>query len=428
MEGEKWWVVMGYPDFDEGPDGFPRPGQVTKHYRYLKKKDDGTPWTQADLAYVLGVSQQEVRNMENRDRGFSLERRRFLANLFHISPILYGVMTLELVEQWIEQQQPAIQKATAWAPKKMTVDITRCREALYEYQESHYAHGKHTLIQNVSGWITTLLTELPDVGGEKQKIERYDLLVGYYCLLATILRDLQHVDQAISSANKAVEFAEHTSSDLCYVTALCRRGKIWLDQASVLDNPQAIHVALDTAAQDFQQAYSFKEKLPQSVLSPLLLNSGHTQARLARGEKERTRALKMMDQATTIVRNNKTELPLNVNGVLKIEVGRCHLDKGDVLTTSGFPKDAIDELSLIADSPNKRRNAYRDVYLAQAYLQKGDFDHAALLTIAALPLIKEIHADICIARISVIYKQLQKSSFKNNPEVARLGFLLGAQK
>jgi len=25
MRGKKWWVVMGYPDFDEGPDGFPRP-------------------------------------------------------------------------------------------------------------------------------------------------------------------------------------------------------------------------------------------------------------------------------------------------------------------------------------------------------------------------------------------------------------------
>jgi hypothetical protein len=63
---KKWWVVMDYPNFDEGLDGFPRPGQVTKHYRSLKKKEDGLPWRQADLAYVLGISEQEVRNMENR--------------------------------------------------------------------------------------------------------------------------------------------------------------------------------------------------------------------------------------------------------------------------------------------------------------------------------------------------------------------------
>jgi transcriptional regulator with XRE-family HTH domain len=165
MEGRKWWVVMGYPDFDEGSDEFPRPGQVTKYYRYLKKKDNGTPWTQADLAYVLGVSEQEVRNMENRDRGFSLERRRFLANLFSISPIIYGVVTRELLEQWLEQQQPIIQRATFWTPKKIMVDITRSRETLYEYQESNYAHGGQTLIQDISGWITLLSYSVCEQGG-----------------------------------------------------------------------------------------------------------------------------------------------------------------------------------------------------------------------------------------------------------------------
>ncbi|MBV9232071.1 MAG: helix-turn-helix transcriptional regulator [Chloroflexi bacterium] len=425
MEGRKWWVVMGYPEFDEGPDGFPRPGQVTKHYRYLKKKDNGTPWTQADLAYVLGVSEQEVRNMENRDRGFSLERRRFLANLFSISPIIYGVVTRELAEQWLEQQQSIIQRATIRTPKKITVDITCSREALYQYQESNYAQGGQTLIQDVSRWITLLSQELPDVSDEKQKIERYELLIGYHCLMATILRDLQHIDQAIPSANKAVELAEYIPHNLCYAIALCRRGKIWLDQANVLDDSLAIHAALQAAAHDFQLAYALKEKLPQSVLSPILLNGGHTQARLANGNKQRTQqALNMMDQAITMARNNKAEAPFNVNGIFKIEVERCHLDKGDVLIALGRPKDAIDELSLIADSPNKRRNAYRDVYLAQAYLQKGDLDHAARLAISALPLIKEIHAVICLARIPAIYKQLQKSPFKNNPEVARLDYLL----
>jgi tetratricopeptide (TPR) repeat protein len=222
-----------------------------------------------------------------------------------------------------------------------------------------------------------------------------------------------------------VELAEHISNNLCYAIALCRRGKIWLDQANVLDDPQALHTALEAAAHDFQQAYSLKERLPQSVLGPILLNGGHTQARLANGEKARTQqALNMMDQAITIARNNRAEDPFNVNGVLKIEVGRCHLDKGDVLSALGRPNDAIDELSLIADSSNKRRNAYRDVYLAQSYLQKGDFDQAARLVISALPLLKEIHAVICLARISAIYKQLQKSPFKNNPEVARLDYLL----
>lgn len=109
----------------------------------MKKKDDGIPWTQADLGYVLGISEQEVRNMENRDKGFSLERRRFLANLFGIPPILYGVVTCEWVEQWLEQKQPAMQDATFWTPKKLMVDIIHSRETLHERIPCRYLFSSY---------------------------------------------------------------------------------------------------------------------------------------------------------------------------------------------------------------------------------------------------------------------------------------------
>jgi hypothetical protein len=54
----------------------------------------------------------------------------------------------------------------------------------------------------------------------------------------------------------------------------------------------------------------------------------------------------------------------------------------------------------------------------------GDFDYAARLALSALPIVQEISAKISVARVVAILKQLEESTFKNNPEVARLGFLL----
>src|SRR5690348_1577513 len=89
-----WWVQQGFPAFDAGPDGFPRPGQVIRHFRRVKLKADGKPWTQRDLAQVLGKQELAMRDMELRDIGLNdISRRRFLDHLFDIPPILLGLAT-----------------------------------------------------------------------------------------------------------------------------------------------------------------------------------------------------------------------------------------------------------------------------------------------------------------------------------------------
>src|SRR5579859_248069 len=90
-----WWVLQGFPAFDAGPDGFPRPGQVIRHFRQTKLKANGKPWTQRELAQVLGKQELAMRDMELRDTGLNdISRRRFLAHLFDIPPLLLGLATL----------------------------------------------------------------------------------------------------------------------------------------------------------------------------------------------------------------------------------------------------------------------------------------------------------------------------------------------
>src|SRR5437868_1600975 len=86
------WRGQGLPAFDVGPDGFPRPGQVLRHFRQTRLKTDRKPWTQRDLAQILGKQELAVREMELRDTGLNdIIRRRFLAELFAIPPRLFGL-------------------------------------------------------------------------------------------------------------------------------------------------------------------------------------------------------------------------------------------------------------------------------------------------------------------------------------------------
>ena len=106
-ESHYWWVERGYHRFECGKDGFPRPGQVVKCYRTLKVNDKGKPWTQKNLAQVLGVSEQAIRDLENRDTGMdSYNRRHFLADLFNIPYVLLGIVPLyEILEQQAAQRK-----------------------------------------------------------------------------------------------------------------------------------------------------------------------------------------------------------------------------------------------------------------------------------------------------------------------------------
>jgi ribosome-binding protein aMBF1 (putative translation factor) len=94
------WVELRYPDkFDIGKGGlFPRSGQVVKYYREQTKDDTSKVWTQKALATRLGITEQAVRDIESRDVDMNVSRRQLLSELFHIPPILLGVVTANEIE------------------------------------------------------------------------------------------------------------------------------------------------------------------------------------------------------------------------------------------------------------------------------------------------------------------------------------------
>jgi len=428
LEGDgtkmSWWVELGYPSFEEGKGGFPRAGQVVKYYRERKMDDKGRPWTQKALAKVLGITENAVRDIENRDVGMDFERRQFLCKLFDIPPILLGIITIEQIEEMLREQRNAlsssatlekpshvtISSSTATAPR-LTIDVAEYREKLVSYWKTDYSHSAHGVIEDIIYRISELYQELPYARSKDYHCLLQGLLCDYHQFIGHLLRDRQRYDDAITHLNKAFQLAKSLDNTEQKALVLFSRGYI-------LWNANRIKEAMT----DFKNAGQHKQQLPYYLNGSIVLFSGLTQALSAKAEKEQKEALLLIDQGGNVARTHrKEESPYFID----FNLNRYHGVKSLALMAAGQNRDAINELKLRNNYANVHGQVYYDISLAYVYVNLGNYAQAADIAIYALEIAREINSDINITRIANIHRQLQKSSYKNNPDVARLEYLLG---
>lgn len=388
--------------------------------------DKGRPWTQKGLAKALGISENAVRDIENRDAGMDFERRQFLCKLFDIPPILLGIITIEQIEEILRErgilsssvipEEPShvtISSSTATAPR-LTIDVAEYREKLISSWKTDYSHSAHGVIEDIIYRISVLDQELPYARGRNYRCLLQGLLCDYHQFIGHLLRDRQRYDDAITHLNKAFQLADTLDNTEQRALVLFSRGYI-------LWNAKRIKEAIT----DFKNADQYRQQLPYYLNGPIILFSGLTQALSAKTEKEQKEALSLIDQGGNIARTHrKEESPYFID----FNLNRYHGVKSLALIAVGQNRDAINELKLRSNSANVHGQVYYDISLAQAYVNLGNYARAADIATYALEIAREIHSEINITRIANIHRQLQKSSYKNNPDVARLEYLLGFSK
>jgi tetratricopeptide (TPR) repeat protein/DNA-binding XRE family transcriptional regulator len=428
LEGDdakmSWWVELGYPPFEEGKGGFPRAGQVVKYYRERKRDDKGRPWTQKGLAKVLGISENAVRDIENRDAGMEFERRQFLCKLFDIPPILLGIITIEQIEEILRERgnslssfvmpeklaHVTISSSTATTPR-LTLDVAAYREKLISYWKTDYSQSAHEVVGDIMCRISALYQELPYARSKDYRCQLQGLLCDYHQFTGHLLRDRQRYDDAITHLNKAFQLVKSLGNPEQKALVLFSRGYI-------LWNANRIKEAIV----DFENAGQYRQQLPYYLNGSILLFSGLTQALSAKTEKEQKEAQSLIDQGGNIARTHRKE---KSPYFIDFNLNRYHGVKSLALIAAGQNRDAIDELKLRTSYANVHGQVYYDISLAQMHVNLGDYAQAAYIAIYALEIAREINSDINITRIANIHQQLQKSSYKNNPDVARLEYLLG---
>lgn len=394
-------MKLGFPAFDAGPDGFPRPGQVIRYFRKLKFKTDGKSWTQYDLAQVLGKQELAMREMELRDTGLNdISRRRFLAELFEIPLVLLGLA--ELPEQ--EVNHSVILPVTT----SQGIDLASYEAQLHRWYNAHHRRASYEHVPAIQGAIALLYQTLPfsDERGTWQLLSRYHIL------MASITRDQCLFSQALEHLNRAIALAQHIDDTEFLADALYRQGWVYLEQREGYK-----------AAQSFLSAEKLLKKVPSYMGGGILIGLGRALAIQPQDAAERLLSLHTLDKAANILRVSPP--PAGNHHYLEIELDRYHLDKSAVFLDIGSPREALRELSAVGSSlNNQRRAALISSLQAQAYFSLGKYAEVCSLAEEALELIGPIHSVVNYERIQTLYQQLERTKFGNNPEVVRIGVLL----
>lgn len=420
-----WWVRQGYPPFVPDSSGYPKAGQVLKYYREQTLRDDGNPWTQADLAHVLNVTTKAISEMENHEKGLdSLKRRRFLADLFAIPPILFGITSLDAI---LAQAPPAPEPIAIQTSKKLLLDTQEYTAFLSNAWSTYYSDSPLAFLTETESRLDSLYKALPFASG-KEAEHLTILLSEYHISLASTLRDLRRYLEAIDHAHLAVLLAQGGENVERTADALYMRGLSRMVSADFPPLPNSASAAtfsrnmLTAALADFEQASALESKLGLHQHGDIRLKVGAVRARLAGDYSAKKEALRLIDTVGAMARRSAGEEdPL----YYKLNEDHFHLERSAVLVAVGWAKDAFDSLALVnSSSGDKRRVAYCDLLLAQTYLLQSDYPAALGAAESALPLIVELHSDTNIARLTRVYQQLKTSSFAKNPDLVRFGMQL----
>jgi tetratricopeptide (TPR) repeat protein len=382
---------------------------------------EGHPYTQQHLAQILGITDQAVRDLENKDAGMDFDRRQFLSKLLAIPPILLGVITLDEIRRigeergialTLEPSERVFVSGSVVTGRQLTSDPKEYRKQLNSYWQIDYSRDAYGTLADTLRRTSAMYQELPYVK-PKERYQLHELLCSYHQFIAYLLRDKQMYDGAIIHANKACQMAELLSDDEQKALALYSRGYIFWSANR-----------MNFALIDFENARKYDRNLPGYLNGPIHLFSGLVKsidAKTKKDQRGQKDALLLLDRGGNIVRKERNrENPHFIDFSLK----RYHGVKSLALMAIGENREAINELKLISRYGNVRGQVYYDISLAQARASLGDYSEAARLAVSTLPIVQEINSEINITRIENLFQRLQKSPYKDSPDVGHLDYLL----
>lgn len=399
-EQRYWWDSYG--PFDPDEDGYPNAGQVVRHYRLLKK------WSPAQLGEAMGKTARWVQAMEKDNQvPEAISRRRALATILGIPPLLLGLAPIERMGQVLDAVT-----STAKKTKIETTTLAQYNEFLRLYWELDYSSTAQESMEDIARWIRHLRALLSETTGDQQR-QVAEILCRYHQLATWIARDQRDYPTAFIHANRALKLAQATENSELIAAALFRRGRTKLEQGDI---PGAIG-DLDAALPHAQHAR------PQ-LKGLVLLAAGHAHAHAAQSSTEINQVMTFLDQAGRIVRRGTLE---EDESYVKLNTGRYHLDRAGALIAMHRSEDALDEL-ILADhgiGPDQtRRHTYINVLRAQAYAQTGEMPIAVATAEETLKVSKALKSAINVARIADIFGILRRGKYGDTPQIARLGAAL----
>ncbi len=419
-----------YENFPPGKYGLPHMGSVIVAHRQK------LGWTQEYLAIVADVDKQTVAYWENLMYLSDMDRRIFLCKVLKIfPPTLLGLTWCSVIEG--EKTQEYINSF-----KRMSELLVENSYGLYEellafgYEgidnkgvspEMAYRFHKH--LQE--------LEKLVEHAPEVEREQWIDLLGRFYQLVANIAQQHQRHEQALSYANKAVDFAFSFDDTELHGSALYRRARIHFTQKR--------H---DAARQDILAAMDYAKIVRTPLVGNIYLLAAEINAFYARDdEKLRTQCKAWQDKVVAALYNGKIE---NDGTFLRLNLAGVHHERAKTLIRFALFHTTNEELATLLMQTHIRANTdllneahgamtlarenlssgfvgwEKNFYVTEArlYLLERDFENSAQTAKKALKLASVLHSQKVKDEVTELYGLL-KTLDAENPYVRNLGIELG---
>jgi tetratricopeptide (TPR) repeat protein len=391
----------GLPAFTLDAAGFPEPGAVIRHYREkMKYEVDGKErsWTQADLARVLGVSEVTIRMMETQNKGLdSIARRRMLADILKIPPVLLGLSSLSDLEHFLSR---------GGATSGVSSEVVKLyQDALKIYSDTHSVSTVQNSLSEIEVWIERVAADAT------RAPQLVPTLWGFHNLTAKVYGDdLRDWNHAQSHLNAAIELATQLKNPDYLAATYYRSAQLQFAQRNRYG-----------AKADLTRAVGYAKNASPEVKGAVYSSAGLAYALVPSDLSERKYAQSLIDQAGTYASDE-----VGADFIIRFDTGKFLLEQAEALIHLGHPDkalDILDQAEETIDRSQTRRVAYIDILRASAYIhmRKPEWDTATELLAGAFAISKSVNSAFNIGCISKLFATVAKSPYGNSPSVANLG-------
>lgn len=460
MDDLFYWGEGGrYGPYHAQEDGWPNAGEVQRDYREklgLSASEFATQYSEE--LQKLGkqnkkgksgtegkISGTWVLNMEKQNRvPTDIERRRIIARLLVIPPILLGLATLQNVVMKPQKEAPMQPAVTPQTLKKVSTDIAKYEKNVRVALHIHRTSSAQGLLHDINAELKDLrYLESQAQGNFLYQVR--ELLLSNYLLATRIMKDAREYKSAYAYANDAVQVAKRMEDGDLIATArymrgcakaewgrrgIVQQGRFQLDQDKITD-----------AIRDFQKVLAYANS-KQGYIHPQL--EGFTKLQLSRAlgmlkqgprDSKVAQALAMSDEVADAVGADPIDdfyTRALITGTLSgLHMGGYHLGRAEIFNAVGLPGKALTELNHVKKltqgtygGDETRYQAWFDVLMAESLIGLKDYYEATNRAKSALIIFHNIHSLRNIASVKDIYSKIAASVYGASTDVKELGDML----
>ncbi|MBV9690364.1 MAG: helix-turn-helix transcriptional regulator [Ktedonobacteraceae bacterium] len=415
---QDWKVVYGHL-FEQGEDGLPKPGQVLKYFREVRKMN-----TKA-LARVLGVTKRTVERMENEHLFFdSLSRRRALAAALRIPPFLLGITAFRGMPALVAPHVAgtAVHTTTQLA---VVASLDALKEGLANRWKQLETNSEQRVLPEIEQDISSQREVLSLFSGQ-ERLEGQCVLLGYYLLAVDVARHGRNYPAAFRNADSAIELALSLNvPEIRYpelvAAAYMERGSAYVERGDPGD--------VEASVADFQAALVYGQRSQAPLLAAVSGRAGTVFILKAQDKTDKAEALRLLDRSAKLLGTGELE------GTL-YRLGPVNEEWVQNMRGLGFlrAKDSVEALSALnknyqAFLPGSRSLAYNHLYRAMAEEMQGHYPYATELVGFALDIFEQLKSQLGIFRVEqVVHSLSQHPTYADDVELAQLRARLVGRK